>query len=281
MRILKIRFIISIFFFIISFFTYITEISAVAINPVRLYKKVKYNKTIKGKYKVTNDEKRKVKITIEKSSQVEWFDLEKKEFILNPGESKSVKYRINVNDTSKKGELKSGIVITQEILAKKEKLAMGAAFKSRTRLPVYVLIDQTAEIDYDITKINFNGNFSKRGKEIVGQMNVDLGLRNSGSVHFLGELRLMVYEMDSTKRILKGEERKPTMFMLFPKEVKDLSITHSNSWKPGEYMVRVFCYFKFDDDLEIQNVNMLKKERCLNITKRFTIDQNGKYQLIE
>ncbi len=269
----------------LSIVVFINESFALSINPGRVYKKVKPGQKISGEYKICNNEKSTVKITIRKTTKADWFLLKTKELIIKSGESKSFLYEIYVKDKNKKGELKTEIAITQKILKEKDKNTSegsGASFQTRIKLPVYIMIESTELIDYGLIGLNFNGSFSKKKKSINGKVTVSLDVKNKGNVHFLCESRLTIFKLtkDNQKDLI-GEQKPYHPVMIFPDKKKNIKLEYSGNWEPGRYIARLFCYFKFDDDLDIRNVKTLKKERCFNTTKLFMIDKNGEFKLAE
>lgn len=269
---------------LISVLFFINESLCFSIKPSRIYKKVKSGEKVSGEYEISNDKKNPVRITIKKTVSSDWLILNKKKFDLKPGETKIVKYQIYVKNKNKKGELKSQISINQKDLnvkGLKDLKGSGASFQTRIKFPVYILIEGTEIIDYGIKKMDFKGNFSKKDKVITGNVSVSLDVENKGNVHFLCERRLMIYQVIEGNMAFIGEQKFDTSLMIFPDKKKNIKLEYNGRLKPGEYIVRLFCYFKFDEGLEINNIETLKKERCFNVTKKFIISKEGNFKLVE
>lgn len=260
-----------IFFIIILFYHYGFSFSVI---PGRIYKKVKLNEKTLGEYQIVNNESIPLKFTIQKKGSAEWFILNNTEFILKPGESKKVKYEILVKNPILRGEQNSSISVSQVPSQVKEG-APGASFEARMSLPVYVFVDGTEIMDYEVSGFSCNGSFTKKDNSISGSIGTGMTVKNTGNIHFICEPILFIYRVDANnKNELIGQKTLPFVVMLFPGEERKIDIKYEGTLNPGDYKTRSMLYFKFDEDLE-RNDELSKKEKVFNQYKRFRIDKEG------
>ncbi len=253
---------------------------AINIWPFRIYKKVSIHTKMNGIYTIGNNENADVQISIHKSDAADWFILKQQEFVLKPGESKEISYSILVKDFKKQGEFKSGIIVSQKVIKKTNQ--MGAAgFQTRMNLPVYIVIGDSAKIDYEIVEIKWNGSLHKKDESFEGYISCSAQVRNTGNVHIMCEKRLSITLLQKKQNTLIGEFNPNKPELIFPEEKKEINIDYKVKLEPGLYEARIFLYFGFDKDLEIDNEESLKKEKCYNKLIHFNLDTDGQFTLVQ
>lgn len=274
------------FFFVkIMLFLLITgmmvcDIRAFSITPGRVYRKIKPGERIKGEYLLSNNENAALRFLISRTGGEGWFDMPGKEIILKSGESVRIPYEITAAGTNLKGEQKASITISQ-VPERPEGKGTGAAFQTRMTFPVYAFVENTEKIDYRIEQLDADADFVKRETELSGKAGMKIRVHNTGNVHFLCEQRLELYRSPGNgKKEFMAEKRDFPVFLLFPGERKNITLEMSRSLEPGDYLLRVFLYFKFDEDLVLDSDELLKKERVFSRTKAFRLDREG-HTLIE
>ena len=222
--------------FIIVFFTKI--VAAITVSPAVVEISVSPGTQTNGFYIVKNPLNKKILVkvkaeTFSGKNVSKWLQLSPTKFELSSGESKKVKYTVNIpNDT--KGEISAKVYFDQLPVKDKNTLG-GAAIIPRIGSAFYVSVKGTEIISAQLNKLDI--------KQTSSKFLLSTEIMNKGNVHLRFYYDIEIYN-DKGENIL-ATPKSPLVVVLpgITKNINNVPIKLNKQLLSGKYYVILHLYY--------------------------------------